>query len=93
MQRKPVSSIIPPYILRKIIDNGSGHQQDYARRTLNHVQHLMAHNWQKPTAPKNATGGHVDREIYDAQNTESLPGTLVRKEGQPENNDIAAKEA
>ena len=89
----PVSSVIPPYILRKIIDNGSGHQQDYARRTLTHVQHLMAHNWQKPVAAKNAPGGHVEREIYDAQHSESLPGTLVRKEGQPETNDIAVTEA
>lgn len=93
MTHTSVRSVIPPYMLRKIIDNSSGHQQDYARRTLTHVQHLMAHNWHQPTAPKNAVGGHVDREIYDAQQTESLPGTLVRKEGQPDNDDIAATEA
>ncbi|QHM74582.1 Protease PrtS [Mixta theicola] len=93
MLRLPVSSVIPPYILRKIIANGSGHQQDYARRTLNHVQHLMAQSWQQPTAPKNSAVGHVDREIYDAQNSESLPGVLVRKEGQPDNQDVAASEA
>lgn len=26
-------SVIPPYILRKIIAHGSGHQQEQARRT------------------------------------------------------------
>lgn len=86
-------AVIPPYILRKIIDNGSGTQKDYARRTLTHVQHLMAETWQKPSAPHTANAGHVEREIYDAQNSNNLPGTLVRKEDQPGNNDVAAEEA
>ncbi|QKJ88213.1 Peptidase M4 family protein [Paramixta manurensis] len=85
--------VIPPYILRKIIDNCSGQQQDRARRTLTHVQSLMAKNRRKPTASQTAVAGHVEREIYDTQNTETLPGTLVRKEGQPGNNDVAADEA
>lgn len=86
-------SIVPPYMLRNIITNGSGHQQDYARRTLTHVQHLMAENWQKPVAPHTAAAGHVEREIYDTQNTQNLPGTLIRKEGQSGNSDVAAEEA
>lgn len=86
-------SIIPPYMLHKIIANGSAHQQVYARRTLTHVQHLMAETWQKPAAPHTAAGGHVEREIYDAQNTRNLPGTLIRKEGQSGNGDVAAEEA
>lgn len=86
-------SVIPPYILSKIIDNGSAHQQDYARRTLMHVQHLMATHWQKPVSPKTARAGQVEREIYDAQNTQNLPGNLIRVEGQPGNNDVAVEEA
>lgn len=86
-------SVIPPYMLRNIVAHGSGHQQDYARRTLMHVQHLMAENWQKPVAPRTAVGGHVEREIYDAKNTQNLPGDLLRSEGQPDNGDVAAKEA
>lgn len=86
-------SVIPPYILRNIVTHGSSHQQDYARRTLMHVQHLMAENWQKPVAPQTATGGHVDREIYDAKNTQNLPGELLRSEGQPDTGDVAAREA
>ena len=85
--------VIPPYILRKIIAHGSGHQQEQARRTLTHVQHLMAEHWQKPTGVKTAAGGHVDREIYDAQSQETLPGKLIRQEGQPGNDDVAAEEA
>ncbi|WP_312157553.1 M4 family metallopeptidase [Pantoea piersonii] len=86
-------SVIPPYILRNIVAHGSSHQQDYARRTLLHVQHLMAENWQKPVAPKTAAGGHVEREIYDAKNTQNLPGDLLRTEGQSDTGDIAAREA
>jgi len=88
-----INSVIPPYMLRHIMANGSSQQQADARRTLVHVQHLMAENWQKPVAPQTAAGGHVEREIYDAKNTQSLPGDLLRSEGQPDNGDIAAKEA
>ncbi|MBE5252097.1 M4 family metallopeptidase [Mixta mediterraneensis] len=86
-------SVIPPYILRKIIAHGSGHQQEEARRTLTHVQHLMAAPWQKPSVAKTAVGGRVEREIYDAQNEQTLPGKLIRQEGQSANGDIAAQEA
>lgn len=85
--------VIPPYILRKIIDNGSGQQQSCARNTLAHVQTLMAENWVKPEGAKNATPGQVRREIYDSEQTQNLPGTLVRSEGQPAGNDIASTEA
>ncbi|WP_321029323.1 protealysin propeptide domain-containing protein, partial [Citrobacter rodentium] len=36
-------SVIPPYILRRIIETGSAPQQQCARQTLSHVQTLMAH--------------------------------------------------
>lgn len=85
--------VIPPYILRKIIDNGSGQQQSCARNTLAHVQTLMAENWIKPTGVQTATAGQVQREIYDAKQTQTLPGTLVRSEGQPGGNDVAVSEA
>ncbi|WP_380183675.1 M4 family metallopeptidase [Kalamiella sp. sgz302252] len=85
--------VIPPYILRKIIDNGSGQQQSCARHTLAHVQTLMAENWIKPDGAKTAAPGKVQREIYDSEQTQNLPGTLVRSEGQSSNNDVAANEA
>jgi len=36
---------------------------------------------------KIAKGGQVERDIYDAQNGTRLPGTSVRKEGQPSDGD------
>ncbi len=44
-------------------------------------------------APKTTQAGKIEREIYDAKNQETLPGTLVRKEGQSSNGDVAADEA
>lgn len=35
--------VIPPYILRRIVDRGSLQQQRCAQNTLSHVQTLMAH--------------------------------------------------
>lgn len=86
-------SVIPPYILRNIIDNCSGAQQDYARRTLTHVQQLMAEHPHTASAVSTAQPGSVLRAIYDAGNTQNLPGTLIREEGQPGNGDVAADEA
>nr|WP_024965368.1 M4 family metallopeptidase [Pantoea sp. IMH] len=85
--------VIPPYILRKIIDNGSGPQQNYARHTLMHVQTLMAEHFPHPAGPQTSMPGNVEREIYDAQQTQNLPGQLVRSEGQPSNDDLATNEA
>lgn len=85
--------VIPPYILRKIIDNGSGHQQNCARQTLVHVQTLMAETWTKPESPDSTEPGTVEREIYDAEQMQTLPGKRVRSEGDPDNNDVAVREA
>ncbi|WP_067708024.1 MULTISPECIES: M4 family metallopeptidase [unclassified Erwinia] len=85
--------VIPPYILRKIIDNGSDAQQHCARQTLVHVQALMAEEWIKPQGAKTAAAGKVQREIYDAQQKETLPGKLVRSEGAAATGDVATTEA
>ena len=86
-------TVIPPYILRRIIDHGNEHQQRYARQTLTHVQTLMAEGHAKPHAPQAVARGELIRDIYNANNTQSLPGESVRKEGQPSNGDVAVDEA
>ncbi len=93
MTHSRLHSVIPPYILRHIIDHGAPPQQQFARQTLMHVQTLMAEHYGKTAAHPSAASGDTEREIYDAQNTQALPGKLVRKEGQPSNGDIAADEA
>ncbi|EPT9209593.1 protealysin propeptide domain-containing protein, partial [Enterobacter hormaechei] len=86
-------SVIPPYILRRIIESGSEPQQRCARQTLTHVQTLMAHMPGKPAAPHVNKAGQLERDIYDAKQTQELPGTQVRYEGQPSNGDVAVDEA
>ncbi|MGP3592132.1 M4 family metallopeptidase [Vagococcus sp. WN89Y] len=91
--RRP-HSVIPPYILRRIIDHGSETQQRCARQTLSHVQTLMAHH--KPetiSAPLATSAGELVRDVYDAQHRETLPGEQVRYEGQPSNGDVTVDEA
>jgi hypothetical protein len=68
-------SVIPPYILRRIIESGSEPQQRCARQTLTHVQTLMAHMPGKPAAPHVNKAGQLERDIYDAKQTQELPGT------------------
>ncbi|EPG4960454.1 TPA: M4 family metallopeptidase [Citrobacter amalonaticus] len=86
-------SVIPPYILRRIIESGSAMQQQCARQTLTHVQTLMAHMPGKPAAPHVNQPGQLERDIYDAKNRQELPGTQVRYEGHPSNGDVAVDEA
>ncbi len=66
-------SVIPPYILRRIIDNGSELQQRCARQTLTHVQTLMAHSHGKVNAPLVTSPGELVRDIYDAKQKRPCP--------------------
>ncbi len=86
-------SVIPPYILRRIIESGSEPQQRCARQTLTHVQTLMAHMPGKPAAPHVNKAGQLERDIYDAKQTRGAAGYPVRYEGQPSNGDVAVDEA
>ena len=47
----------------------------------------------KPAAPHVNKAGQLERDIYDAKQTQELPGTQVRYEGQPSNGDVAVDEA
>lgn len=85
--------VIPPYMLNRIIEHGSEPQKKCARLTLVHVNTLMAEAYAKPKGVKTAKAGHVERDIYDAENGTRLPGKSVRKEGQPSNDDVAVDEA
>lgn len=93
MNNRTYPGVIPPYILRRIIDHGSELQQRCARQTLTHVQTLMAHSHGKAAVPHATAPGQLTRDIYDAQQKETLPGQQVRYEGQPSNGDIAVDEA
>lgn len=93
MSFTPLYGVIPPYILRRIIETGSELQQRCAHQTLTHVKTLMAHTHGKPATAHVNKAGLLERDIYDAGQTQTLPGTQVRSEGQPSDGDIAVDEA
>ncbi|OON37562.1 peptidase M4 family protein [Izhakiella australiensis] len=88
-----IRTVVPPYILNKIISNGASHQQNCARQTLTHIQSLMAAPQSKPRASQSAKAGSAVREIYDAYHSQNLPGELVRSDTQQGSDDVAVKEA
>ena len=88
-------SIIPPHIAEKIIENGSPQQTENAKRNLTVSKDFRAQRQSiaKVATKPGVTSGQKNRQIYDAKNGSTLPGTLVRSEGEPPTGDAAADEA
>ncbi|MCU1554795.1 MAG: peptidase [Arthrobacter sp.] len=93
-------SIIPPYLLRRLAaqrEPALSQAARAAREALLHVKSIQSAR----TAPTPATPSGMrelkpaaaDRTVYDAKFSEQLPGTVVRKEGEPATGDPAADEA
>jgi Zn-dependent metalloprotease len=80
---------VPPYVLEHVAhsDVPAAH---LARRTLLLDRGLRVAD-RTPRIKRAESGLH--REISDAEHTETLPGTLVRKEGDPATGDAATDEA
>jgi Zn-dependent metalloprotease len=92
--------IIPPYILRRLARQDAPQFSAAARaakEALSHVRSVqsarMAPGPAVPPGIRDARPGPPKRSIYDASGSESLPGKLVRKEGDPESGDLPADEA
>lgn len=96
-----VASILPPYLLRSIAENGSQEQRVAALRTLavdTTFRSLRAMSGAGAEAYRRklssfAADGEKQRTIYSAENTRTLPGKVVRAEGDPPTDDAAADEA
>ncbi|MGE6386391.1 M4 family metallopeptidase [Pseudomonas sp. NPDC078416] len=96
--RNPIQCLIPPYLLDQIARNGNKAQREAALRTRakdNTFRSLrlsaqpdrrLVHLAAAPLTGKR-------RSIYTANGGETLPGTLVRGEGQPVSGDVAVDEA
>jgi Zn-dependent metalloprotease len=88
-------NIIPPHILRNICEKGDALQKDLAFRALSlsaqlrgqrQVLNTIAFLASTPTGAKR-------RNVYDAKQGMTLPGDLVRAEGQQATGDVASDEA
>ncbi len=88
------SCILPPYMLAQIAANGSPDQRRRASNSLLLTESLRSirHLALRPRAMA-AGPGPTQRQVYDAHNTQNLPGQLVRSEGDDPTDDVAVNEA
>jgi len=91
--------ILPPHVLREIARRGSPAQRNAALNALaldgTMRSQRMMFQLLAGTPATAVTGAppQVHRTIYTANNTQTLPGTLVRGEGQPKAADESVNEA
>jgi Zn-dependent metalloprotease len=92
----PVLCITPPHILQAIAENGTEKQRAYAIDTLRATAQFRGDRRFEPMIRSlegvQSSAGIV-RRVYDAQNKNTLPGVLVRAEGDPPLDDVAVNEA
>ncbi len=96
----PFCSIIPPYLLRRLARQDAPEFSAAARaakEALGHVRSVQAARTQAapdvPAGVRQAKPGPSNRSVFDAAGSETLPGKLVRKEGEPATGDPATDEA
>ncbi|MEC4812529.1 MAG: M4 family metallopeptidase [Scytonema sp. PMC 1069.18] len=91
--RCPICCIIPPYILENVAVNGNLQQREWAFRTLNVSAQIRGRRNVIGSVNFAPSPGEKRRTIFDAKNSEELPGILVRSEGDPPSQDPAVDEA
>jgi Zn-dependent metalloprotease len=99
IDRCPLNCIVPPHILDKLAQSGNATLRSAALRAMKQADHLRATREQVGAQPKRAkptlfvgTEAHASRlfrRVYNAGETETLSGTLVRGEGSPPTGDPA----
>lgn len=99
-QQQVRCSIVPPYLLRRLARHDEPQLLDVARaakEALAHVRSVQAARLSPAPAPRpsarEGAPAKPERSIFDAGHTETLPGKLVRKEGEPAVKDISVNEA
>ncbi|HJR80548.1 MAG TPA: M4 family metallopeptidase [Anaerolineales bacterium] len=91
-----INCFIPPHILINIATKGTESQKTLAIDTLKVSARLRGQRGALAdfsAATFRVLVGGKDRVIYDAQNGSNLPGTIVRREGEPASSDVAVNEA
>ena len=92
----PIECILPPHMLQNIAEHGTPEQREWAVRTLAVSEQFrgqrLATAQFSSLALRSAVAG-LNRMIYDAQHGTTLPGNLIRSEGENPTGDPAADEA
>ena len=91
----PLRCIIPSHILQEIIQQGTERQRQWALRSLTTSEHIRGQRQAmlRPADIRVMAVGQKRRTIYDAQTEYSLPGVIVRQEGDAPSGDPAVNEA
>ena len=91
----PVHCIVPPHILREIAQRGEAEQRAWALQTLSITEQMRGQRQAiGPIAfALTVPAGQKRRTIYTAKNKSTLPGQLVRGEGDRPTGDPAEDEA
>lgn len=96
MHRHPITCILPPHMLKKIIINGSQAQREFAVLNMSTSEQFRDQRQAMrdfTSVFSFAVAPGKERIIYDAQQGSSLPGAPVRREGDPATSDPAVNEA
>lgn len=97
--RNGLYCIVPPYMLREIIENGTAEQRQQALRNIVSAEAVRVQREviakEGPPEPlmETAAAGGLNRVVYTADNGNALPGRQVRGEGGAPTGDPAADEA
>ncbi len=101
--RNPIFCVVPPYVLDAIAKNGTPQQRAAALQTKsvdNTFRALRIATQPARFSPQRSATAiplgatpQKQRTIFTASNSQSLPGTLVRAEGQGATGDVAVDEA
>lgn len=91
----PHCTIVPPYLLRRLLASSDPAVSASAALTLRHDDRFRTKREEppKPRHTARAATVAVQRRLYDAKGTQRLPGTLVRAEGDPASEDQSVNEA
>jgi len=92
----PILCILPPHMLQNIAEHGSPEQREWAVRTLAVSEQFRGQRTaaaQFDSLALRAAVAGLNRTIYDAEHGTTLPGQVVRNEGDGPTGDPAADEA
>jgi Zn-dependent metalloprotease len=89
----PIQCIIPPHMMRNVLEKGNLPMRQRAMRALMLGSRLRGRRDALAGLALLATAHGKRRTIYDAKHSTSLPGTLVRHEGDGPASDASANEA
>jgi len=94
--KQTINEFIPSYVLQNIAERGTPRQKQTAVQTMLLSAQLRGQRQERAdyvVLVETAVTPEKDRAVYDAHFGSSLPGELVREEGDPPTGDTAVNEA